>query len=293
MRHRRNVANGANIDTGRRECANRGLTAGARTGDAHIDRAEAVIARRIGRTNRRLLRRKRSTLARAAEAERTRALPAQRVARLVRDGDDGVVEARLDEHQAERNVLPLALLELLVLADAPCAGASADSVSSPWLFRRFLLTGDSALAWALARASVGVGALAANRKRAAMAQTTVGLDLDQALDVERNVLAEVAFDLAFLLDHVTNAVELVLVERANLQHGIDIGFVKDLRRARVADAKDVREADAYLLVIRYVDSGRYVPSGNPFWFGSWAWPGSGVDGVRRVSARFIASLDFG
>ena len=40
----------------------------------------------------------------------------ERVARLVGDGDDGVVERRLNEDEAKWNVLALALLELLVLA---------------------------------------------------------------------------------------------------------------------------------------------------------------------------------
>ena len=116
MRHRRNVADAAHLDARSGECADRGLTAGAGAGDAHIDRTQTVVASCIGCTDRRLLRRKRGSLAGAAEAERAGGLPAERVALLVGDGDDGVVEARLDENEPKWNVLPFPLLELLVLA---------------------------------------------------------------------------------------------------------------------------------------------------------------------------------
>ncbi len=88
-----------------------------------------------------------------------------------------------------------------------------------------------------------------------MTQAAVGLDFDEALDVKRDLLAEVAFDLRALLNDLTDAVELIFVERAHLRDGIDVGLGENLRGARVPDAKDVGEADAYLLVIRYVDSG--------------------------------------
>ena len=46
----------------------------------------------------------------------------QRVALLVGDGDDGVVERRLDEDQTKWNILAFALLELLVLAGLGAGG---------------------------------------------------------------------------------------------------------------------------------------------------------------------------
>src|SRR6185369_14881749 len=214
VRNRRDVTDRANLDAGRSESADGGLTTRAGTRDAHIDRAETVLAGSVGGANGSLLRGERGSLTGAAEAERARALPAERVARLVGDGDDGVVERSLDEYEAKWNVLPLALFELLALTGLG-AGSLLLSLSHG-LLRRFLLTGDGALARALAGTSVSVGALAADRKRTAVAEATVGLDFDEALDVERHVLAEVAFDLAFLLDDVTDAVQLILVERCDL-----------------------------------------------------------------------------
>src|SRR5271170_2531222 len=172
VRHRRNVADAAYLDAGGCESADRGFAAGAGTGDAHIDRTDAVVAGCIGCTDGGLLRGERSALAGAAEAERAGRFPGERVADLVGDSDDGVVERRLDEDEAEWNVLALALLELLVLAGL-CSALGVLSLGHG-LFRRFLLTGDGSLAGAFAGTSVGVGALATNGKTAAMTKTTVG-----------------------------------------------------------------------------------------------------------------------
>src|SRR5271170_6342144 len=253
VRHRRNVADAAYLDAGGCESADRGFAAGAGTGDAHIDRTDAVVAGCIGCTDGGLLRGERSALAGAAEAERAGRFPGERVADLVGDSDDGVVERRLDEDEAEWNVLALALLELLILASL-CGSAFGVLCLCHGLFRRFLLTGNGALARAFAGASVGVGALATDRKAAAMTETTVGLNFNEALDVERDVLAEIAFDLALGFDDLTDAVQRVLVERAELREGVDICLRQDLGCPGVADSEDVGETDACLLVARDIDS---------------------------------------
>jgi hypothetical protein len=120
-----------------------------------------------------------------------------------------------------------------------------------------------------------VGALATNGQRTAVAETTVGLNFDKALDVEGDVLAEIAFDLALGLDDVTDAIERVLVEGAGLGEGINVGGGEDLCRARVADAEDVGESDAYLFVIGYVDSSNTC-HGVPFRLGSRALMATGA-----------------
>src|SRR3984957_16665478 len=69
VRHRRNVADAANLDAGGGEGADRGLAAGAGTGDTHIDRTDTVVAGCVSCTDGGLLRGERSSLAGAAEAE--------------------------------------------------------------------------------------------------------------------------------------------------------------------------------------------------------------------------------
>jgi hypothetical protein len=126
-----------------------------------------------------------------------------------------------------------------------------------------------------------MGALATDGKRAAMAKSTVGLDFDQALDVERDILAKVAFDLALGLDDVTDPVQLVLVERCDLHEGINIRLRKDLRGAGVADSEDVSESDARLFVVRDIDSSNTC-HGVPLRLGPAAWPRERVMGLRQV-----------
>src|ERR1700677_3713375 len=184
VRHRRNVADAADLDAGGGESADRGLAARAGTGDAHINRTDTVVTCCVGGTDGGLLRGERSALAGAAKAKRAGRFPAERVAHLVGDGDDGVVERRLNEDEAEWNVLAFAFLELLVLTGLCCALGVL--CLRHVLFRRFLLTGNGSLAGAFAGASVGVGALATDGKAAAMTETTVGLNFDEALDIERS-----------------------------------------------------------------------------------------------------------
>ncbi len=272
MRHRRNVADAAHLNACGGESADRGLAAGAGTGDAHIDRTDAVVAGCIGSTDGSLLRRERGSLAGATEAERAGGLPGERIADLVGDGDDGVIERRLNEDEAKWNVLAFALFDLLVLAGLCCALGIL--CLRQVLFRRFLLTGNGSLTWAFAGASVGVGALSTNRERAAVTEATVGLNFNEALDVQRDILTEIAFDLALGFNNLTDPVQRVLIERAKLRERIDIRLRKDLGGARVADSEDVGETDARLFVVRDIDSSNTC-HGVPFRLGFVASPRSG------------------
>ena len=92
-----------------------------------------------------------------------------------------------------------------------------------------------ALARALAGARVGVRALAAHRQALAVAQAAVAAEVHQALDVHRDLAAQIAFDLVARrsmtsrMRRISFVVELVgpLVER-------HVGLVADLARdARV------------------------------------------------------------
>src|SRR5208282_4867431 len=53
---------------------------------------------------------------------------------------------------------------------------------------------------AFSRARVGVRALAAHRKIAPVAHSAVALDVDEPADIHLDLLAEIAFDAALLLD---------------------------------------------------------------------------------------------
>src|ERR1700743_2675098 len=93
----------------------------------------------------------------------------------------------------------------------------------------FFLGCDGAAARTLTGASVGVRALATNRQIAAMTNAAIGLDFDQPANVHLDLFAEIAFDAAFLLDLVAEAVNFVFREIANLLGGVDVGLLASLR----------------------------------------------------------------
>src|ERR1700760_865705 len=80
-------------------------------------------------------------------------------------------------------------------APAPAAG-----FAMLCLRRRFLLVGYRTFARTFAGTRVGVSPLSANRKVAAVTESTIGADFDEPLDVHRDVFTQVAFDVAFVLD---------------------------------------------------------------------------------------------
>ena len=87
-----------------------------------------------------------------------------------------------------------------------------------------------------------------------MADATVAVDLDQALDVLADLLAQLAFDGEVLVDEVADAVDLVVGQVADLGVRGDAGLGADLLRGGAADAVDVAERHVDLLVARNVDT---------------------------------------
>ena len=118
----------------------------------------------------------------------------------------------------------------------------------------FLLCRDCALPRSFAGARIGVRALSPRRQAAAVAQSTVGLNVDEALDVHRDVLAEIAFDVSLVLDNLADAVYLVFAEILDLLEWVNIRRSEDAQRTRVADPVDVSERDPGLLVAGQIDA---------------------------------------
>src|SRR5579863_6702647 len=86
----------------------------------------------------------------------------------------------------------------------------------------FLLGCNGAAARTLAGASVGVRALATNRQIAAMTNAAIRLNFDQAPNVHLDLFAEISFDAAFLLDLVTEPIDLVFGQIANLFRRVNV-----------------------------------------------------------------------
>src|SRR5215203_4119455 len=135
---------------------------------------------------------------------------------------------------------------------APSA-ASVLAICSYVFLHRFLL-GNGALARSLAGPRVGPGALAAHRQAPAMAHAAIAADLHQPLDVHRDVLAEVAFDPALLLDDPADLAHGIFRQILDPDVGADARVFQDDVRADPANPEDVRETDLDAFGAREIDA---------------------------------------
>ena len=115
---------------------------------------------------------------------------------------------------------------------------------------RIALDADG-LARTFARAGVGLGALAANRQAAQVADATIALDALQALEVHADFAAQIAFDdVLAVLDGVDDLRELRFVQILGADARIDLGLFEDVFRVARADAVNVAQRDIDALVRR-------------------------------------------
>src|SRR3990172_5291321 len=106
-----------------------------------------------------------------------------------------------------------------------------------------LLGRHGALARPLARAGVGVRALAADRQIAAVAQAAIALRFDQAADIHLNLLAEIAFDPAFGLDGLAKVIDLFLGQVLDLLDRVHLSLGANGTGAGLPNSVNGREAD--------------------------------------------------
>src|SRR6476619_1046902 len=99
---------------------------------------------------------------------------------------------------------------------------------------RLLLAGNRALR-ALAGASVGLGALTADREAHAVATTLVAADLDLAADVSLDLATEVTLDLEVGFDLVAELDQLFVSQLVDAEVPADAGLGEQLLGAGTAD----------------------------------------------------------
>src|SRR3990170_8079262 len=112
-----------------------------------------------------------------------------------------------------------------------------------------LLAGYGALR-ALAGTSVGLGALAVDRKPTTVADALVAADLDLAADVGCDLAAEVTLYLEIDFDVVAKGDELLIGEILHADFSADPGVGEGLERPRAANTVDVSQCDLYALIAR-------------------------------------------
>src|SRR6185369_4423516 len=118
---------------------------------------------------------------------------------------------------------------------------------------RSLLDHRARLARTLAGAGIRAGALAANRQAAAMTEASVAAQVHQALDVDRHLAAQIAFD-RDATDFLADLFQIGVGQVLDLSVKGHPGRFADLLRGRTADAVDRGQADLGVLVGRNVDT---------------------------------------
>src|SRR5256712_392962 len=277
VRDGRDVRDRRDLETRRLQGTDGGLAAGSRALDEDLDLLEAVLHGAAGRRFGGDLGGKGRALARPLEALAAGAAPGEHVALGIGQRHDGVVEGRLDVRLADDDVLLL-------------AAAGADD----FLFCHLLLLGRllphaDRLAWATARARVGAGALATDGQAAPVAQPTVGPDLHEALDIERDLAAQLAFDLGFFFEDVAEATDLLVVEVLDAQVRMDVRDRQRPPRGMGTNPEDVGEGDLDALLPGNVNAGNssHLPSYPCLWLCL------GVTQMTRTWPPRLMTLHFG
>src|SRR4029077_19000318 len=116
--------------------------------------------------------------------------------------------------------------------------APTDSYKLALLAYRLLLRCHGTAPRTFAGARVGVRTLSAHRQIPAVANATVGLNFNQPADIHLDLLAEIAFHAAFLLDGLANVVDFLFGQVADFLRVIHAGFRSQLFRAFPPDAVD-------------------------------------------------------
>src|SRR5690606_5216260 len=214
----------------------RRLATRARALDADLEGLHAVVEGGLAGLLGGNLGRERGGLAGTAEARAARGRPRQRVALAVGDGDDGVVERRLDVGDAVGDDT----LDLL-------PGLGSRLVHGA----RSLL--PDCLARALAGPGVGTGTLTAHRQAAAVTQAAVAAQVHQPLDRHADFATQVAFDR--VLGHLgANALDFRLRKVTDLRGRGDAGRLANQLRPGPANAVDTLQAHPDMLLDRQVDT---------------------------------------
>jgi len=104
-------------------------------------------------------------------------------------------------------------------------------------------------------------ALTANRETPAVPQTAIRTHFDEPLHVHGDLLAEISFDRAFILEQRTNTVYFFFAQILDLPIDIDTDTVKDRSGTASPDAIDVGQADFSPLSRRQINAcnTRHIP----------------------------------
>ena len=227
MGNGRYILDHAYVQAGGLQSADSGFTAGAGALYIDLNGLHAMLHSQAGGGFSRGLRGKGSGFPGASEAQLTGAGPGDRIALRIGNGDNGIVKCGLDMGSAAFNVLALTAAAYCTL----CALLCCHGINPSLLFLvRHGLSGT------FAGSGVGLRALASYRKALAVTDAAVTADLNEALDIERQVAAQVAFHVAVLIDIVSQLRRIVFGKVTDPDIGIHAGSGADIAGGLAADA---------------------------------------------------------
>src|SRR5690606_25425538 len=129
--------------------------------------------------------------------------------------------------------------------------------------RVLLLLAGNRLGRTLAGAGIGMSALTADRKAAAVAQATVIAQVHEALDVHRRVAAKIALDRVVAVDGLTNLNDFRVGQLVHAALGRDIHLRADFLGHLRADPMNILQCDEHALIRGDVDASNTSHAGSP------------------------------
>ncbi len=242
MRDGRHVGDAGDFVTAAIECAHSGLTARARAFDVDVKVFQTVFQSSLTCAFCCHLGGERSALTRATETRAPGSSPGQRVALTVSDGNDGVVERRVDVGDPINHCL-----------------FDFFTRTSSWLSHDLIPVDSRAqlladrLTRTLAGTGVGLGTLTTNRQAATVTQAAIATQVHQTLDVHVDFAAKVTFS-GELCNFATQLFDLLVGQILDLCRRVDPGGGANGLRRGATNTVDVGQRDNSMLVIWNVDS---------------------------------------
>src|ERR1700743_3834159 len=143
-----------------------------------------------------------------------------------------------DDHEIALPAWSVIVMIVLLKVAATCATPTTTFFFSflrvrwaPWalaiLLRHFLLAGDR-LGGTFARARVGVGTLAADRKATTVAQAAIAAEVPEALGVHLDVAAQIALDETVAVDDFADLDDLGVGQVMDATVRLDADLLHDL-----------------------------------------------------------------
>src|SRR3569623_1892695 len=243
MGDRRHIGNAADLETHGMQTAHGGITTRPRPLHEHLDVLHAEFMRDLAGLISGHLRGEGRALARTLETASTGGRPRQGVALTIGDGDDGVVEGRLDMRHRVNHIflhtLTRARSRFCHSSKFPVIYCSVDYLRTA---RRGPLRGRA----------FGTCTLTAHRQTTAMTQATIAAEVHQTLDVHGDVATKIALDLA-LADFGTQGFDLRLGQLFDLGFRRDTCRLTDLTGTGATDAVNGGQGNACVLLDRNID----------------------------------------